>query len=191
MFSDESRFLLFQNDARQRVYRRPGERYHLPCVQQIDWLGGGSTMVWGAIRFGWKSRLLVIDRTMTAQRYMDTVLQAEIVPHFQLNPHDIFMHNNARPHVAGCCQDMLRDNNITVLPWPAYSADMNPIEHLWDILGRRIRARPAPPQTHAELRQALIEEWNTIPQYQINRLITSMPRRIDALIDAQGAHTRY
>ena len=75
MFSDESRFLLFQNDARQRVYRRPGERYHLPCVQQIDRFGGGSTMVWGAIRFGWKSRLLVIDRTMTAQRYMDTVLQ--------------------------------------------------------------------------------------------------------------------
>ena len=128
---------------------------------------------------------------MTTQRYMDTVLLAEIVPHFQHNANGIFMHDNARLHVAGSCQDMHRANIINVLPWPAYSADMNAIERLWDILGRRIRTRPARLQTYAELRHALIEEWNMIPEHQINRLITSMPRRIGALIDTQGAHTRY
>ena len=142
VFSDESRFLLFHNDARQRVYRRPGERFYPPCVRPIDRFGGGSTMVWGAIRFGRKSRLLIIDGTLTARRYLDTILHGEILPYFNRNPRAILMHDNGRPHVAAACQDMLRDSNINVLPWPAYSADMNPIEHLWDILGRRVRARP-------------------------------------------------
>ena len=115
-------------------------------------------MVWGAIRFGWKSRLLIIDGTLTARRYLVTILHGKILPYFNRNPRAIFMHDNSRPHVAAACQDMLRDSNINVLPWPAFSADMNPIEHLWDILGRRVRARPVQLQNHAGLRQAFIEE---------------------------------
>ena len=101
------------------------------------------------------------------------------------------MQDNARPHVAGICIDILRNNNVQTLDWPLYSSDMNPIEDMWDTLDRRVRARTPPPQSHAELRQALIEEWHLIPQWRINRLITSMPRRVRALIAARGGHTRY
>ncbi|GFT33906.1 transposable element Tc3 transposase [Trichonephila clavipes] len=63
------------------------------------------------------------------------------------------------------------------MDWPAYSPDLNPIEHVWDILGRRIAAHQPPPICLPELRRALVDEWCNIPQDQIDNLILSLPRR--------------
>ncbi len=148
-------------------------------------------MVWGALGFGRRSQLVIINGNLTAIRYINTVLSAQIVPYFQQHPNAIFMHDNARPHVAGVCQAYLQQHNVNVLDWPPYSPDMNPIEHLWDHLDRKVRARVPQPQNHAQLRQALIEEWHRYPKHQINRLITSMPCRVESLVRANGLHTRY
>ena len=85
----------------------------------------------------------------------------------------------------------LNDNHIRTLPWPALSPDLNPIEHLWDELGRRVRNGLNPPETLDELRRALIQEWNNIPQTCIRNLIGSMRRRCQAVTNARGGHTRY
>ncbi|GFS56873.1 transposable element Tcb2 transposase [Trichonephila clavipes] len=61
--------------------------------------------------------------------------------------------------------------------WPTCSPDLNPIEHAWDMLGRRIAARQPPPTCLPELRRALLDEWCNIPQDQIDNLIHSMPMR--------------
>ncbi|GFU87251.1 uncharacterized protein TNCV_738281 [Trichonephila clavipes] len=53
---------------------------------------------------------------------------------------------------------------------------LNPIEHMWDMIGRRIAARQPPPTFLPELRRALLDEWCNIPQDQIDNLILSMPR---------------
>ncbi|GFV36136.1 transposable element Tcb2 transposase [Trichonephila clavipes] len=55
---------------------------------------------------------------------------------------------------------------------PAYSPDLNPIKHVWDMLGRQ-----PPPTCLPELRWALLDEWCNIPQDQIDNLILSMPSR--------------
>ena len=68
---------------------------------------------------------------------------------------------------------------------------MNPIEHLWDELGRRVRRQQIPPRNVAELTQALQYHWNAIPAHFIRRLCDSMPRRLQACVRAQGGHTRY
>uniref|UniRef100_A0A3B4TJG1 Tc1-like transposase DDE domain-containing protein n=1 Tax=Seriola dumerili TaxID=41447 RepID=A0A3B4TJG1_SERDU len=68
------------------------------------------------------------------------------------------------------------------MPWPTYSPDMNPIEHAWDALGRAIKERDNIPQTLQELAQALTEEWEALPTDNINKLVDSMPRRLNALI---------
>ena len=68
---------------------------------------------------------------------------------------------------------------------------MNPIEHLWDNLDKRIRRRQNPPTNVNELRTALLEEWNNIPQADINKLVLSMRRRCQAVANARGGHTRY
>ncbi|GFT07388.1 protein ZBED8 [Trichonephila clavipes] len=63
------------------------------------------------------------------------------------------------------------------MDWPAYSPDLNPIEHVWDMLSRRISARQPLTTCLPELRRALLDEWCNIPQDQIDNLILSMPRR--------------
>lgn len=191
VFSDESRFLLFFHDGRCRVYRRRGERYCDPCIFQKKSFGGGGVMVWAAIRHGWKSELVFINGNLTAQRYIDNVLAPQIVPHFAENPLLTFMHDNARPHTARASQQFLHEHNVEVLPWPPVSPDLNPIEHVWDMLGKRIRRRNVQPRSLNQLRNALLEEWENIPQNAINALVTSMPRRIAAVSAARGGHTRY
>ena len=68
---------------------------------------------------------------------------------------------------------------------------MNPIVHLRDDLDRRVRSRQPAPQTLQELPQALEQEWGRIPQDRIRRLIESMPRRVRAVLQANGGHNRY
>ena len=63
--------------------------------------------------------------------------------------------------------------------------------HAWDMLQTAVSSRPVQPASVQELRQALLEEWDQIPQYKIRRLISSMRRRCQAVIEARGHHTRY
>ncbi|GFU93098.1 transposable element Tcb1 transposase [Trichonephila clavipes] len=57
-----------------------------------------------------------------------------------------FMDNNTRPQRANIVDECLQSEGITCMDWPAFSTNLNPIEHVWDMLGRRIAARqPLPP----------------------------------------------
>ncbi|KAJ0061771.1 hypothetical protein NL108_008285 [Boleophthalmus pectinirostris] len=93
--------------------------------------------------------------------------------------------------IARICQECLAENNVQVMDWPPYSLDMNLIKHLWDSLDRRVSRRIPLPATVADLRTALLEEWDAIAVAVINALITFMPRRVQVLLDANSGHTRY
>ncbi|GFV20353.1 transposable element Tcb2 transposase [Trichonephila clavipes] len=71
------------------------------------------------------------------------------------------------------------------------TADMNPIEHVWEALERRVAGRQPPPQTLQELERALLEDWGRIPQLVINSLIDSMPQRCSTLLAVRGNPTPY
>jgi len=75
------------------------------------------------------------------------------------------------------------------MDWPARSPDLNPIQHVWDMLQRAISARPVNSTTVQELRRALLKEWVRIPLISIRRLVSSMRRRCQAVINANGHHT--
>jgi transposase len=68
---------------------------------------------------------------------------------------ELFQQDNARPHTARVAVDYIEQNNINVLTWHSKSLDLNPIEHLWDELDKRVRQRQPPPQTLDQLRQML------------------------------------
>ncbi|GFW78029.1 uncharacterized protein TNCV_134991 [Trichonephila clavipes] len=68
---------------------------------------------------------------------------------------------------------------------------LEPIEHVWDMLGRRISALQPPLTCLPELRRALLDEWCNIPQDQIDNLILSMPRCCKACTASSGRHTPY
>ena len=166
---------LFRADSRRCVYRRRNERYVDCCVIERDIFGSGSVMVWGGIAYGRRTQLHIIRGHLNAIRYRDEILSLHLVPFLQ--QHNLTLQqDNARPHVARICTAYLQAHNIDVLPWPAFSPDLNPIEHLWDELDRRVRRRDNPPSLVPELEQALLQEWNNIPQMTVNNLINFMTR---------------
>ncbi|GBL79764.1 hypothetical protein AVEN_18280-1 [Araneus ventricosus] len=83
----------------------------------------------------------------------------------------IFMDDNACPHRARLLRSYLESETIPQIVWDARSPDLNPIEHVWDMLGRRIADRSVPPGTFHELQQALLQEWALLPQQAINDTI--------------------
>ncbi|UYV70226.1 hypothetical protein LAZ67_7002240 [Cordylochernes scorpioides] len=85
------------------------------------------------------SKMISLKGTMTAQRYVDDVLGPVTLPYLQGVPNALYQQDNARPHTARISQQALQD--VQMLPWPPYSPDLSPIEH---IIGRRLHALPQP-----------------------------------------------
>lgn len=103
----------------------------------------------------------------------------------------IFQQDNDPKHTSRMAQGWFSDNDIAVLPWPPSSPDMNIIEHVWDILDRRVRAWPRRPSNINELWEILQKEWGKISVETICALYLSVPRRLAALQKAKGGHTKY
>ena len=93
---------------------------------------------WGGIMGRRKTNFIVMQGNFNAQGYINQILQPEPVPFLQRHRPAILMHDNARPHDARICRQFLNRNNVNILPWPTVSPDMNPIEHIWDYLGRKV-----------------------------------------------------
>ncbi|UYV81400.1 hypothetical protein LAZ67_20001079 [Cordylochernes scorpioides] len=179
VFSDESRFCLSSDSRRVRVWRRRGERSNPAAIVERPTVRQRGIMVWGAIAYDSRSPLLRIQGTMTAQRYVDDVLRPVTLPYLQGVPNALYQQDNARPHTARISQQALQD--VQMLPWPPYSPDLSPIEHVWDIIGRRLHALPQP-RSEDELWQMVEREWRAIPQDAIRTLFDSLPRRVAACI---------
>lgn len=193
MFSDESKFMLYKHDGRLRVYRRPGERYKQACIEEKVAYGGGSILVWAGISSESRTELVLIENgTLNAERYVEEILNEHVGPFMSsMGENTIFMHDNARPHTARIVNDYLQEVGINPMEWPARSPDINPIEHAWDELGRSVRQRNTPPITLRELKNALIEEWENIPQHRLRNLVYSMPNRMASVLTAHGGNTKY
>ena len=126
------------NDGHIRVRRYAGERNLRACILQRHREPTPSVMVWGAIRFNMGSRLLRIEGNLNSNRYIREVLQPEVLPLLQATRHAIFQQDNARPHMASIVQALFQRRRVSLLPWPARSPDMSPIEHVWDMVDRRL-----------------------------------------------------
>lgn len=193
LFTDESRFCLYTSDRRIPVYRRDGERYFQCNIRPSTNFGGGSIMLWGGIASRAHTDLVRLDRgSLNADRYIRDILEPHVVPYAPfVGDNFLLMHDNARPHVARIVTDYLQEVNIRVLDWPACSPDLNPIEHVWDYLYRRVRAGNILAANLEELYQHLNAEWQNMDQVYLETLIRSMPERCQDVIRARGGNTRF
>ena len=101
------------------------------------------------------------------------------------------MDDNSRPHRAHLVNEFLHDNSIARLEWPACSPDMNPIDHAWDTLRRAVFGQDDPSTILRDLCRLLVEDWNNLDQKDLDELVDSMLRRIQACINARGHATGY
>ncbi|GFX17616.1 transposable element Tc1 transposase [Trichonephila clavipes] len=99
-------------------------------------------MVWGAISYHGRSNLVRIEGNLNRNRNVHEVLKTEVVPFLQGIPGGIFQQDNARSHVAKTVQDFCLAQHMQLLPWSAYSPYMSLIEHVWDLVGRRLALDP-------------------------------------------------
>ena len=129
------------------------------------------------------------QRMVKIKSYREDILLPHVVPFLQDHPDMTLQHDNATSHTAHSVRDFLQDRKVSVLPWPA--KDLNPIEHVWDLLDRRVRARTMPPRNVQELAGALVEDCVNISQQELANLVQSMRRRCTAVLNAAGGHTTY
>ncbi|KAK0143577.1 ATP-binding cassette sub-family G member 8 [Merluccius polli] len=100
-----------------------------------------------------------------------------------------FQQDNAPCHKARIISDWFleHDNEFTVLKWPPQSPDLNPIEHLWDVVEREIRIMDVQPTNLQQLRDAIMSIWTKLSEECFQYLVESVPRRIKAVLKAKGA----
>jgi transposase len=151
-------------------------------------------MVWECISHDCKLDLVTIQGNLTGDQYIRDVLQPVVVPHFDNHPlatRPVYMDDNARPHRSRAVTVYPQSEAVTSVPWPAMRPDWKPIEHIWDKLGRRIHDREPPVQNIRQVEAALHREWQQLSQQDIRRLTGGMRHRVEAVIQARRAYTRY
>ncbi|GFU47435.1 sodium-dependent dopamine transporter [Trichonephila clavipes] len=186
---NESRFSLSRDSHRILIWRERGSRNHPSNIIERDRHGGRGVLVWGGIMLGSRTELHIFDAgSVNGTRYCNEIL----VPYVRLfrgamGLQVLFMDDNAPCHRTVAAEQLLESEDIERMDWPARSPDLNPIEHVWDFLGRRLEARTLPPVTIRELRLALQDEWAAMPQQLIDTLILSMGRRCETCLAFGGS----
>lgn len=94
-------------------------------------------------------------------------------------------------HTAKVIKEWKKENLTNILGWPAQSPDLNPIEHLWAELKVGVRAHKPRPKNKRELEVIVKEEWLKLRPSKLEKLIESMPRRVEAVIKNKGNPTQY
>ncbi|GFV57427.1 transposable element Tc3 transposase [Trichonephila clavipes] len=191
--SSQCRFKMESDSGRLLIWREQRTRYHQSNTVERHSYRGGGILVWAGISLGGHTDLHVFHGgTVTGLRYRDEILDPYVRPYAAAIGNDfILMDDNARPHRAGIVEDYLEDHGLERMEWPARSPDLNPIEHLWDYLGREVAALNPPPRSLHELKQGLLCVWSSLPIPVSDNLINSMGNRCRQCIQVRGAHIPY
>jgi transposase len=182
------------SDGRKWAWKRAGEGLNDRLVEGTLKFGGGSLMMWGCMLWEGVGYGCKIDGRMNAELYTK-ILEDELQQSLEYYGKDvtdiIFQQDNDPKHKSQLATQWFRDHEYTVMVWPSQSADLNPIEHCWGYLKRKLNDYPESPKGILELWERAEEEWNKIPKEVCQGLIESMPRRMEAVIKAKGGNTKY
>ncbi|GBM00596.1 hypothetical protein AVEN_77394-1 [Araneus ventricosus] len=129
------------------IWREPGTRYRAPNIVETDIYRGGGLLVWAGIATNGRTDFYVFTGgSVTAVRFRNEILHPLVRSFIAAMGTDaIFIDDNTRPHRARLVLSYLESETIPQMAWPSRSPDLNPIEHVWDMLSRRIASRSVPP----------------------------------------------
>ena len=99
------------------------------------------------------------------------------------------MHDNDPEHTSAAVNNCQVKQHKTILLWLSYSPDLNPVEHLWNELERRLKKRP--PKNRQELGNLLMEEWNKTESSVWEKLADSVASRLYECIRVKSSPTKY
>ena len=173
IFSDESTFQVRANVLKKWVKKGTSAIFSSPKFQK-------KLMVWGAFSHKGKSKLFLVEGTLSGQGYVD-LLTSHLLPFIRKYHRNnaIFQQDNASIHTCRLANQFFSESDLQVMEWPACSPDLNPIENLWGILKRKVAKQN--PESFEDLKQIVISEWNDIPLSTLQNLISDMPIRLAEL----------
>jgi len=184
---------------KQYVTRRQGEEWDPACIVEKHQRKGG-WMFWGCFSGQGKGPGIFWEKDwgkISAETYrMHTI--PVIHGWVQLCKGDlgedlILMQDGALGHAAAETKEDLRRRGITLMDWPPFSPDLNPIESCWDWMKDWIEDRYGLEEkpSYDKLREYVKEAWEELPDDYLKELLASMPDRSKAVIAAKGMHTEY
>ena len=193
-FSDESSFTLKPIKNHSRVWRLNNTRYANRNMVPTFKSGFVSLSVWGLFSSKGRSPLIRITGTLNQHKYIE-ILKQYVLP-FKAQNHSgsnefIFQHDGCGPHRAKNVSLFLEAEGIAVLPWPAQSPDLNPIENVWSVMKRNLRKLPSYPSTADDLFSQLCFIWDNLPNDYFDKLIGSMKSRCIAVANVRGGASKY
>jgi len=194
IWSDETKINRFCSDGRSWCWVRDGESQQPRHVKQTVKHGGGSIMIWGCMTAHGPGFMCKIEGMMDQHMYK-RILGDDLLRTIEWYDMDakraIFQQDNDPKHKARSVQEWLNGQPFEVLKWPPQSPDLNPIEHLWATLKRRLNQYERPPNGMIELWERVQAKWDEIDKEVCLGLIESMPRRIHAVLKSKGMWTDY
>lgn len=191
IFSDEKSFQSC-SDGSVRVYRPENTRYSEPYVKPTERSGRFSINVWAWISCQGPGVCWRMEERLTGLSYVRIMENVMLPSVTMLYPQNFtFQQDNCSIHTSRVASQWFIDNNINVLPWPSKSPDLNPIENAWGYLVKKICDRNFRPANAEELWEAIENAWDNITEDYTRTLILSMPRRLQSVIDKNGAWTKY
>jgi hypothetical protein len=194
IWSDETKINRIGSDGRKYVWKLSGQPLQNKEVQGTVKFGRGSLMVWGCMSWNGVGILAEVEGRMNAEQYV-SILEDNLLPTMENSGISeksiIFQQDNDPKHTSKRAKKWLESQGIKLLDWPAQSPDLNPIEHLWQILKKKLNSYSTPSKGVWELWERIEVEWGKIEVEECQGLIESMPRRLEAVIRAKEGHTKY
>ncbi len=165
------------------------------CLVSTVQAGGSGVIVWGIFSWHTLGLLVPIEHRLNAAAYPSIV--ADHVHPFMTSVYPssegYFQQDNAPCPKAQILTDWFleHDNEFTLLKWPPQSPDLNPIEHLWDVVEQESRIMGVQPTNLQQLRDAIMSILTKISEECFQHLVESMQRRINTVLKAKGGPTQY
>jgi len=191
IFSDESQFCIPIGEH-GKVWRRKCEELSPLCTKKVV-KHPGNVMVWGCMSSKGLGHLIFIDGKVNSAEYQ-RILTEGLLPTIEdtfMRQHCIFQHDLAPAHASKSSKIWLANQQLDVLPWPANSPDLNPIENVWRDIKFAIRSAAYLPRTKEELKNVIKATWEKFKVKDCRKLIHSMPGRCKTVIKMKGYPTKY
>jgi transposase len=186
LFTDESTINI--NMRKKRVWQRPGKRTVIRVVKHPV-----KVHIWGCVSSKGFGQCYIFRQNLNA-RFMKRIYKKALIASrkqlFKRQADSMLLQEDNDPkHTAKICKKWKMKNNFQNMPWPANSPDQNCIENAWHILKLKVAKRK--PGNLKQLVRAVKREWGSLTSEYASKLVASMPRHVQVLIDANGDYTMF